>query len=125
MSVVPDQYFVCEGHGYLTLGRSRDVQTELDDLAALHPRIDQVLYDGTGVDGFEPGIAIRWINWAKSRPRPSRRVAIVTRLTTIAGVAATLRFMLPRLRFAVFGSRRAAVAFLESANEVPPSGARR
>ena len=120
LTVVADRYFVVEGHGFLDFEHSRRVQAELDLLAELHPNIDQVLYDGTDTDGFEPGLAIQWIRWAAARRRPSRRVAIVTRTTTVVAVSSTFRFMLPRLRFAVFNNRDAAIAFLNSENDPGP-----
>lgn len=124
VTVVADRYFLVAGHGFLDLDHSRRVQSELDRLAELHPDIDQVLYDGTDLDGFQSGLTIHWIRWAAARPSPSRRVAIVTRLTTVVAVASTFRFMLPRLRFAVFSRIEAAIAFLNTENDTGPKSRR-
>jgi hypothetical protein len=120
ISVAREGYFLVTGAGVLTIEAARFVRAEIDRIGELHPHIDRGLYDGTHVEGFEPGQAIEWIRWSRSRARPARAVAFVTRIPAALAAASTLRFMLPRLRFGAFPTRDAAIAFLLTANDVEP-----
>ena len=115
VSVAREGYFLVVGTGRLTIEGARRIRAEIDRVAALHPRIDRVLYDGSNVESFEHGQLIEWIQWR--RTRPARAVAFVTRIQSAIAAGATMRFMLPRHRFAVFVTREPAIAFLLSEND--------
>ncbi len=112
VSLMRERIFLVEGCGLMTRDAARAVRAELDRFAALHPHVDRAIYDGTNVDGFEHGQAIEWIVWSRGRPRPSCAVAFVTSIHSAIAASATLRVMLPRLRFAAFATREPAIAFV-------------
>ncbi len=111
-------YVVCVSRGHVTFAMSVGAQAELDRLYAAHPACDSILYDGIGLESIESGLPIRWIKWALSRPRKSRRVAFVGTLRSGIAITTTFRYLLPRLRYGVFGDRASALAFLLGASDV-------
>jgi hypothetical protein len=117
---VSDKMFVCAVTGHLTLAITREAHERLDRLALEHPLVTTTLYDGTHMSSFEPGLPIRWIKWAMARPHRSHRVALVGTHAATVSIAGTFRYFLPKLRYGVFNSRAAALAFLRHDDDSTP-----
>jgi hypothetical protein len=114
---IGDGVFVCTIVGRAAHADTLAAQRELDRLAAEHPDIDCIVYDGRALEGFEAGLPVRWIEWAKSRGRKSRRVAFVGNYPRGICVLNTFRYLLPSLPFGVFRDIPNALEFLHSTSK--------
>jgi hypothetical protein len=107
----------CVGTGRVTRIHVVSAQRMFESIYESDGRRFDRLFDGVGIESFEPGLPWLWIRWSLQFHDRNGQVAVVGRPGPMISVAGTFRYLLPRARIGVFTNRSAALNFLGHADD--------